>query len=632
MRMTGAFVVSGILAAAVVRAETESAVATSAVPPMDVTGAVSRGVEFFRAEAARDDAGWLFWPLEGKRVIGWKTNQVAFKEITVTVPDYEYETYEVLVPGGSPGEPMRRETRRRIKGIRGERQEKRVVPAKDGTIYRQMVLPIYEKTAGARWRFGGLGNNGLALVALRRCGVPADDPLVAQPAENLAQLIETFGWPDITHDVAWLTAAFALLPGDGYAALAERGASKLLDAQIVTGPATGLWGPVAVNSEMLAAYLKQVLALSQEQQTLQARRKAASGAKAKSLEEQLTALEARQEQWQTQMQRVSQLGGRLFESLGARGKSRVVLEHMAERLDIEGLPYLMYNQTTPIWSPPRWRCLPCASRTNRDDYRPPVGDRTRPGSIATTFPPPRVARDVVQRAARAVTAARTGDGQWSEWNLQQPVTDFAWLQSIPPARADTFTALPSPVTLASTAAGAGALASSEWLLTGRVGRGALEHETVRAGLRAFWGLRAAEQHKEARVFYEALPHLAMPRHRRGQALRTDFTEWNPVADWLARQQSASGAWGRDKQNHLVPSTSVRARLDVLPDITTRNIYEFHERPHLAPGYFEKQTRLARYGAPERSLFTAWALLFLADGLPHGWSPPANELPAQATTP
>lgn len=99
MRTTGAVIGLGILAAAVARAETESAAATSAVPAMDVTAAVSRGVEFFCAEAARDDGGWFFGPLEGKRVIGWKTNQVAFKEITITVLDYEYETHEPPIRG-----------------------------------------------------------------------------------------------------------------------------------------------------------------------------------------------------------------------------------------------------------------------------------------------------------------------------------------------------------------------------------------------------------------------------------------------------------------------------------------------------------------------------------------------------
>ena len=624
------------LAGLTAQAQTNAPVVT---PPVDVTLAVLKGIDFFRAQAATNDEAWLCLPVPGQKVVRSETRRIHYKEVEITIPGHKYETYEVLVPGSSPSEPMRKETRSRVVGSdpSKDRKETREVYDPTGPIVHEVQVPIYEKTTGHQWRMGGLGNNGWAILALRRCGVPANDPLVSAPANNLVQIVQTFGWPDDTHDVAGLTAGFAVLPGEDFSTVTKIGAAKLLDAQITTGPAAGLWGPVGVSLPIVSAFIKTLSRLANEKKALQAEaalelRKKPTGkptAKGNRLEEDIHRIDTRTEALQADAKRITQLGLRLFDALGhPLHGGRIYLTEQAESLAIESWPYVAHNQITADLDSTAQALL--ALRVAFENGRLPVRawrpDPPKPGgpgqSPATPeFPPPREAGAVVALAGKALTAARSADGRFAELNIHQPVTEFTWLKALPQLKPNSSPKLPQPVTLASTVRGAAALANVQLLQAAAARPTALENPACRPLIQdMLLGKPLAASNDVGRAPFDVLWQTTALRSSRGKSLRTDFSTWNDVAEWLTRQQAGHGGWGRPDAYTLMPSTSLMALRDILPDMTPNDLASRYDRPHLSTGYYSKQNFLYSHSEYEAPYFTIGALLFLADGLPEGWSP------------
>ncbi len=652
--MLVAGIASGIFAA-------EPTPSPSAAPPLDVRAYVDRGVQFFRAQAASNEDGWLFHPMGGSRVIGWKTNILHFSIIEVTIPGYRYENpYEVLVPSTTPGEPMQRVTRYRtvVRDPTRDYKEKKQAYDPNGPIERNCPTAIYEKDAAFRWRYGGLGNNALAILALRRCGVRADDPLLTQTVSNLLRLINEFGLPDNLHDLAWLTAGFAVLPGEDCKQLTERCAAKLLDTQITTGPAAGLWGPVAVNTPMAAALLKTLNNLGEQKKALQ---KELTEERAKKVKDKPTAKVARMEEQmeriasqlievQDSSARITQLGMLMFDifgsmSYGMDGWGRRTLTFQADRLAIETLPYLIQNQISADLDSTALAlfALRMAFENNRlpaKTWRPePAKSAATPGapppSMLTFFPPPRDTRDVIGLAAKALLTARPANGQWPEVNLHQRVTDYTWLKSIPQlVISNAPFRLPQPVTLVSVCRGAAALANLQMIQTGKNGPTPLEIDTFHPLVDDLTTGKLVLTNTDIRLPYDTLLQMTAIRSKSGKPVRADYTAWNQMADWVTSQQNTNGYWGRTNMWVMLPSTSLRALLQVLPVINDADIIKMYDKPHLTPAMFFKGN-LFRYSAPEASYFTAAALLFLADGLPEDWTPSVPTLdpvPPPAPTP
>ena len=613
----------------------------SVTPPHDVTAAVSSGIIFFRQQAATNEEGWLCQPVPGQRVTGYQTRTYHYKQVAVTYPGYKSEPYEVLVSGATPGDPMRRETRYRptTRDPSQDRVLTQEVYDVNGPIIREVQVPLYEKDAGCRWRYGGLGNNGLAILALRRCGIAGDDPLVATPAQKLSEVIQTFGMPDALRDLAGLTAGFAVMPGDHFKQLTERCAIKLLDAQIISGPGTGLWGPVAINTPMVAAVLKTLLRLADDKKALQAelvleQRKKPTGkptAKASRLEADIGHLDEQITALQQETLRISQLGFKLFDALGLSVHyGRINLYYQAEVLSIEALPYVIQNQISADLESTALAlfALRVAFENGRlplKTWRPDPLKSTPPGARVTAeFPPAREAREVLALATKAITAARTKDGLWPEANIHQPVTDFAWLKSIPQIKPELFPKLRQPVTLASTVNGAAALANIQILFSGSAAPTALENPGCRPLIQdLLLGKPLAGSNEIGRAGFDVAFQTTGMHTSRGKSLRSDFAMWNPLADWLVGQLTPSGSWGRVNRFVFMPGTSLAALHEVLPPIEPKDMGGLYDKPHLSTGF----SRIpANYdyvnGEYEMSYFTLTALLFLADGLPDGWTPAA----------
>ena len=631
------------LAAATLPAQTNPPPST---PAHDVTAAVISGVNFFRQQAATNSEGWLCLPIPGIRIAGYQIRTNHYKKVAITYPGFTTKSYEVLVPGDTPGAPMRRVTRYRpvAPDPSRDRVVTQEVPDAQGPIERIEKTPIYEKDGGSRWRYGGLGNNGWALLALRRCGIAADDPLVATPARNLAKVVDTFGLPDALRDLAGLTAGFAVMPDDHFKELTERCAAKLLDAQLSSGPGAGLWGPVAVSTPLVAGYLKTMTQLADEKKALQAeltleQHKKPAGkssgkptAKTARLEEDVEHLDARLTALQQEANRITQLGFKMFDALGLTVHyGRIFLYYQEQTLSIEAWPYVAHNQMSADLESTALAVL--ALRTAFENgrlpgktWRPSPPKSAAPGAplSATELPAPRDAREVLALATKAVSAARTKDGRWPEVNIHQPVTDFAWLKTIPQIKPELFPQLRQPITLVSTINGAAALANLRMLQTGTAGPTALENPIYLPLVQDMLQDKPlASSNDVVRAPFDVLLQVTGLHNRRGKSLRQDFTEWNAVADWLVGELQPTSGWGRANKSVFMPGTSLAALHAVLPPVEPNGMGELYDKPHLSTGFSRRPDQYEYVnGETEASYFTLAALLFLADGLPEGWTPPA----------
>lgn len=620
------------LATVSLRAQTNS---PAVAAPMDVTAAVLKGVDYFRAQAVTNSEGWFFPPGNSQRVTGY-TNYVArYKEIEITVPGYKYETYETVVAGNTPSDPVQKVTRLRIIGLDPSKDRKitREVADPNGPIVKTVQLAIFEKGDGNIWSAGTLGLNGWTILALRRCGIAGDDPLVATPAGNLAQILWLYGLPDHLGDLAGLTAAFAVMPGDDYKRLTEQCASKLLDAQIVSGPATGLWGPLAIQPAMAAGFLKTLTRLGEEKKSLQAelaleQRKPKPTARRKSLEDQIQQVEARLGSLQSDLQRITQFGLRMYESVSGNARNGFTrLINQADQILLEGLPYLVQNQIGADLESTASAILALRvafenGRLPMKTWRPETPKPAGPGMPppAQDFPPARDVRDVLALTARVVGAARNASGQFPEMNVHQPVTDFAWFKSMPQVKPELMPKLAQPVTLASTVRGAAILANIQMMQAGLPKPTALETEACRAlipGMLQNKPLAAASD--VARAPYNALLQTTALRNAKGKCLRQEFSTWNDIAEWLTSKQNPTGTWGRPSQRAVIASTSLISLREALGDMKAGDYAKSYDKPHLSPALLARGFQ-ATYNALEEPSFTVAALLFLADGLPEGWIP------------
>ena len=626
----------GWLAGSTLAAQTN---APAPILPHDVSAAVINGINFFRQQAATNDEGWLCQPVPSTRIARYETRTLHFKQITVVYPGYKSEPYETLEAGSTPGDPLRRVTRYRPT-VRDPSQDRTVtqeVYDVNGPITRETQVPIYEKDAGWNWRYGGPGNNGFAILALRRCGVAGTDPLVTTPANTLVTIVNTYGLPDATRDLAGLTAGLAVMPGDEFKQLTERCASKLLDAQILSGPATGLWGPVAISPSLVAAYLKTMLRLGDEKKTLEAeltaeQRKKPAGskpsAKANRIEEDINKLEARITALQHDANWISQLGFKLYDGLGLTVHyGRIFLYYQERVLNIEALPYVVQNQISADLESTALAVLALRvafenGRLPMKTWRPAPAKPAGSGAPPPDFPAPRAAADVLALAAKAITAARQPGGRWPEVNIHQPVTDFAWLKSIPQIKPETFPKLRQPVTLASTVNGVAALANIQMMQAGAVAPTALENPVCQPLLQALLlGKPLAGSNEVVRAPFDVAFQSTVLRNKRGQSLRRDYSTWNDIADLLIAKQTATGSWGRVNRYACMSGTSLAALHAIFPPVEPKDMPGLYDKPHLSTAFSRRADQLDYcQGEEEPAYFTLAALLFFADGLPEDWTP------------
>ncbi|MFP6893498.1 MAG: hypothetical protein VCA18_07095, partial [Opitutales bacterium] len=229
----------------------------------EITLALNQAVEYFRALGAKDEEGLFYPPIRRHKVIGHSDKKVMYRKTVVQIPVFEWTTITKEVVrnvkvGDSGAVTVKKKVKVpvRVRGKQtGTRPQNRLVRDKNGTIERIHKVAKYGPGGTVEWKSGQLGQNALVIYALIKSGVDPFDELISRPLESFSYLYNTFGLPDSTWDLAWSICAFASSGQEEHRKLASQMAAKLAGAQVKSGQAAGLWGPVGLDTELLGAIL-----------------------------------------------------------------------------------------------------------------------------------------------------------------------------------------------------------------------------------------------------------------------------------------------------------------------------------------------------------------------------------------
>ncbi len=429
----------------------------------EITLALNQAVEYFRTLGSKDEEGLFYPPIRRRKVIGHDDKKVMYRKIVVQIPVFEWKTItkEVVrnVKVGDSGAVTVKKKMKvpvRVRGKQtGTRPQNRLVRDKNGTIERIHKVAKYGPGGTVEWKSGQLGQNALVVYALIKSGVDPFDELVSGPLESFSYLYNNFGLPDSTWDLAWSICAFASSGQEEYRELASKLAAKLAGAQVKSGKAAGLWGPVGLDTELLGAILSATADSSAEY--LRFKKKFDEEKKAYDKKKMEEALEL--------TRRTNNLKGRY--TMTAKNSDvyfRVDLkdesfgETHGQVFNFIAFPLYLYNQTT-VDLETTAVVLHALSVASNEGVLPKETTTLRPKGSRHTLGRPRSLTQVLASAASAIAKGQSKDGSFHQLNLHQPINDFdkSLLIRGVPANPSTFPKLESPATIADTAQGFAAL-------------------------------------------------------------------------------------------------------------------------------------------------------------------------------
>ena len=566
-------VIAAVLGAAAARAQTNAPSVAPEQIQQAARVALAQGVDWFKQRAEKDPEGWLSPPGRIRRLTGWTNVVVRYKMVKYPTPVFAYTNVVTFVPG-SAGQPPQKVVQQMATKQIGTVTNEYPVADPNGPLERENRYPIYEPGGSVYWRFPNIGDAALATYALRRAGVPNNDPVMQRMLQNLADYLHTYGPPDQTWNLAWLTAVLAGTPGKDAADWTQKLAARILDGQITDGAARGLWGPECFHSRLLAVMLRQYLALIAELEKHEAKLKQKPNS---------PMMQGAVEDAKLELQRYKELADATTHQLLRFVNAEVYWSWdptMDPVVSFGGATHFFYNQTAADLESTYIALfgLSVAAEHNRLPAQSlrPAPPKTMPGRTTTgvTYPPPEQASAVLARAANALAALQDKNGLWNECNFHQPVTDFnSFTNTLPvPADPKSFPPLPSPFTPASVAEGIAALES--------VGRAA-SMERLLSGFRGpYFGGVAAER-RELKSFADAAwpkpgPPAAMDfaNYELYLALARPLRTAEPpgAEDELTRllvlAGQPGGSWGTGAKAAFRPS-STRQRYEVLAKIPAR---------------------------------------------------------------
>lgn len=576
---------------------------------VDVGTAREKAIAFFRSLAAAEGAdGLIAPPARQRKVVGYTDVEVRFSEKLVDVPVFEtvQEYQDVKV-----GESVDAVTIRKKVGVRkvvGTEKKMGLVKDPNGTIVRTLKERVYGPGGPDVWHGFQFGHNAMAIYAMMRAGVDPGDEIVQSVAEALSRIYEEFGLPDLTWDLAWSTAAFSLLREERYQELARQMAGKLLDGQIDNGNASGLWGPVCVNTELLAAMTRKKADYSAFY--LAAKAKHAVSKRESDQKKADQALEALRT-FDKLFRRVSMLAGKM--TAVTRNVSFEEEMGILHPFSLPALPSWIFNQRSADMESTAiamfgLRVAAGQKLIPTETWRP-LDERKRP------LARPRRAQDVLQRAVTAIQRAQRQEG-WTELNQHQPVTDFDKIEGIKgvPVDGRSFAALDSKMTSLSTAQGY-AVFSYYAALFGVSGLNPYARNVMagNASVKAILAKGFGGPDPKALpacdlcFFLSDTPDLGNPEF--------DLKAWLPIAKYLVSAQNKDGSWGTTTRYGVKKEpSSLRERRNVLPGILepkadkqlwSKAHVDFNVKTMNQPGW------IPSYFADPRIELTAYALLALA---------------------
>ncbi len=595
-----------------------------------VSAALAHGIAYLGGLAGKDDEKWVVPPTRKRKAIGQKDVEIkvpAYKTITVDEPVYEWKVVEeyrdVKVGSSAEAVTVRKKVKVRKRGKQtGTRKVERRVVDPNGPVTTRMVKrPVYGPGGPDVWKAYAFGHNAMAAYAMMEAGVPPDDEVVQSIARNLNDIYEEYGLPDMTWDLAWSLALFCRTGESGYKKPIEEIATKLLGGQHKTGKAAGLWGPVCVNADLLAAMMSKKNEYSRFY--LAAKERFAQKQK-DSLEDAMNqALDALRT-FEGMMNRVTMLGlqpHRVYSFVTREDETGI-----HNPISVAGYPHHIYSQTACDIESTALAMF--ALRMAAEKKLMPKETWSPKVERGWHLVRPERASDILRRAFVAMTRNQNRDGGgWSEMNATQPVKAFDKMEGIAgvPANLRSFKSLASPTTQTSTAQGYSVFSS----LAGIYGTRYLSTaaRNVVAGNKAVQkGLTLDLNEVKGGIVppYDYCFALMNPPDLGKKEY--DIDSWPAVSEFLVSKQNNDGSWGkasgRRKPDVFIPS-SVRERMVALPARLKNGKWDDDVKQsdaHVLTTLDETRGRaeaVARYSFNPQITSTAYALIYLA-------SPPAAE--------
>lgn len=411
---------------------------------------IACGADYLLSRAATNYMNFAADVLARRSIRRAYTVRYSKKMVEQPIYEYDYEDVLVAVEGESAaGGHQLRKTRRAVPGSQrqvGTRKVEGHVVDPNGPIVQEYP----EVNQPEAWQKGFIGQNALTVYALLKCGVPQDHPVLSKTIDSLDNIVATYGYPDMTWDLAWLTAAYCHLKGAQYDRHREIMVNKLLDGQVVDGPGRGLWGPVSINVPLFAAMVACETTLTRALDEEKKRLEAAPNNRL--LNKRVAETQAALDNWKNAYKRVTQQGLRFTKI----EQPWIITEpNDPDLIRIYGLPYFIYNQAV-VDIEDTALALHALRQAGDRGYLPAKTWRPVAPKSNILLPPPEPAMAILARCGAALAKRQQADGAWSEENLHQPLASFEAL-GFRQLEKEKILALKSQRSLLSTAQAAAAL-------------------------------------------------------------------------------------------------------------------------------------------------------------------------------
>lgn len=414
-------------------------------------GALPGGIYELWRRAVQDEDGWILPPKRNKKKVGEKKVTARYRKETREVPVYEYETKEILVrsnddSGGAAGAMVKKTIKIRGKQ-KGTKQVTRLVSDPNGPISKQVTRAVYGPGGHDSWVLGRLGTNAMATAVLLQTEVPGIEEAMEPSIEKMVELVEGYGMPDFTWDLAWLIVLFSESSDQNAQALVPEMVEKLMRGQWTSGEANGLWGPLAIQPEYLGYLYAKFWEQSQEYQKVKAKvGDDTKPASIKKLNEATGALDAVKEELDAYT---------WFYRKADPSKYSATLEDEWEEKRGFRLPpqYPFQTQTADLES--TWLALFAIRAAAEKDLIPlPKREPVMAGGLRK--PPTPNPKQVMVRAGAGITKHQHSSGAFPEMNFHTTVSAFdsvPGIRGVPMRKGLQLPRLENPVTLISTAQG-----------------------------------------------------------------------------------------------------------------------------------------------------------------------------------
>lgn len=604
------------------------------IPPQEP---LAGGVYTLWNRAVQDEDGWFTPPQRNRKKIGEHPpvkKEVRMRKVEREVPVYAYTTKEVMVrtqgnSAGAQGTLQKKTVKVRGKQI-GTKTETRLVSDPKGPIRRTQTIrrPIYGPGGTDRWQLGRVGTNALQAAVLQRTGIEESQEDINIVTENLVELVEGYGLPDLTWDLVWMIVLFSESDHHQAQEYVPDMVEKLMRAQWTDGSGAGLWGPIAIQPEYLAYLYQRFWQASERFSSVKADvGEDQSPAALKKISNEVAELDAVKEElnhytW-------------FYEKANPVDTSISLTDPWEEKRSF-GLPseYPFHTRTADLES--TWLALiAIRAAADRNLIQTP-GPTSPPQPGRLQRPPAPNPKRVVVRAGMGVMRQQHSSGAFTEGNHHAATRAFQQVQGIrgiPLQSNASFPSLPSPVTLTSTAQGLACLSiigdilgPSAYRQYGRSMLGAKQIldskiQELSAGNTEHLGKHSMGKLGFALALMDSGPEMeSAPQDLRAEALSIV----------LAEKSKDRNAWGTGKTATFLP-TVWKAQARVLPQRTkghegfdepfvwrkldpkkTQNFHKFHQ---------QKNTRM------DSGVLTALAVWILSGGEPVEAEVPSPTPPA-----